>query len=257
MFIFANISPFKRDDFLLKFLIMRCDNCGWVNPDGVDRCQKCHQSLKSVIVEKSHSVCDTPIVEKENDNLNCDKCGKEYSIQLPSCPYCGFANPKKNLSVHSEQEFSNLKKTATFSAGELNNIETQFNDKPISNYADIINKVSKGVVDKSELKKTVVAEGFERNVENENVAAVQSKKFNQVVKEDLKATIVDSSKSILANEITANCSLDDTPENVKYSLLSIDRNSDTPIRILLVSSEKLELTVGDVLLIAKERYIVE
>ena len=30
---------------------MRCDNCGWNNPDNLEKCQKCNQDLRPVIAE--------------------------------------------------------------------------------------------------------------------------------------------------------------------------------------------------------------
>lgn len=64
---------------------MRCRNCGWTNPDGIVRCQKCNQVL-------------TPT---SNGNV-CIRCGHPVNPGDDNCPSCG-------TSIHS------------FSSGVLDN----------------------------------------------------------------------------------------------------------------------------------------
>ena len=101
---------------------MRCDNCGWMNPEGVENCQKCNQKLKVSQIE-APKVVQTPKPEPEPvvapAVINCDKCGREYSMQMPSCPNCGFSNPKFQECGEPEPapKAFDINKTVAFGAG--------------------------------------------------------------------------------------------------------------------------------------------
>ena len=64
---------------------MRCDNCGWMNPEGAENCQKCNQKLRPSHFEE-HKVVNVPKQEPAPVPavVNCDKCGREYSLQMSS-----------------------------------------------------------------------------------------------------------------------------------------------------------------------------
>lgn len=72
---------------------MRCDNCGWNNPDGLTKCQKCNQELKpapnfnQTIMDpnKQHSAP----VQQAGDSVACVKCGYPLSAGNTYCPNCG------------------------------------------------------------------------------------------------------------------------------------------------------------------------
>ncbi len=72
---------------------MRCDNCGWNNPDGLTKCQKCNQELKSapnfnqtvMAPNREHSV---PVQEVE-EPVACTRCGYPLSAANSYCPNCG------------------------------------------------------------------------------------------------------------------------------------------------------------------------
>lgn len=53
---------------------MRCYNCGWDNPDTVQRCEKCH----------------VPIISNNLGKTEWKKCpaGHYYDASLDACPYC-------------------------------------------------------------------------------------------------------------------------------------------------------------------------
>lgn len=129
---------------------MRCDNCGWMNPEGVENCQKCNQKLKLSHVEAPVAV-SAPAPEAAPAALAvafCDKCGREYSVHMPSCPHCGFTNP--NFQESSEPAAPaapkfDMNKTVAFGAGMA------------SSQQSAPSTPSFAVQDKSDLKKTMVA----------------------------------------------------------------------------------------------------
>lgn len=79
---------------------MRCTNCGWENPEGTQRCEKCNsplvgapvyepkaeeprQDLKSTVREVQE-----PIEIKSKENI-CPECGFPLREGTLSCPNCG------------------------------------------------------------------------------------------------------------------------------------------------------------------------
>ena len=80
---------------------MRCKNCGWENPDGLTKCEKCHSNLgvatpvhkpttpisdrmKSTVAERVVFSDPTP------SSKTCPKCGYPISEGSTSCPNCNF-----------------------------------------------------------------------------------------------------------------------------------------------------------------------
>ena len=89
---------------------MRCDNCGWSNPEGLTKCQKCNQELTpSVSVApvaspaSSNSMNQTVIDSSRHGGAQqqpstcCEKCGYPLSSISAFCPNCG-AQMKKEES---------------------------------------------------------------------------------------------------------------------------------------------------------------
>lgn len=83
---------------------MRCKNCGWENPDGQTKCEKCHGSLgdatpahkpttpvsdrmKSTVAEGVIFNDSTPSVTPPQ---TCPKCGYPVSENSTSCPNCNY-----------------------------------------------------------------------------------------------------------------------------------------------------------------------
>ncbi len=82
---------------------MRCKNCGWENPDGLTKCEKCHSNLsdatpahkpttpvsdrmKSTVAEGVVFSDPTPVSSPKT----CPKCGYPISEGSTSCPNCNF-----------------------------------------------------------------------------------------------------------------------------------------------------------------------
>ncbi|MBR0531065.1 MAG: zinc ribbon domain-containing protein [Bacteroidales bacterium] len=78
---------------------MRCTNCGWENPEGAQRCEKCNSPLagqpvysptpaqEPVDVKSTVREGQAPIAPKEDPNT-CPECGfpiREGSVRCPNC----------------------------------------------------------------------------------------------------------------------------------------------------------------------------
>lgn len=99
---------------------MRCNNCGWNNPENVTKCQKCNQelvqdfsfsdaspehavpvqnSLKQTVIATS-SASTQPIKHSldyiEGDGT-CPKCGYPLSVGVHFCPNCGLELNKNSV----------------------------------------------------------------------------------------------------------------------------------------------------------------
>jgi len=104
---------------------MRCDNCGWNNPDGLEKCQKCNQTLmrpQPKAEEKAFSpVTPSPfkatVVDAgkfadghkgEKQIVNCVRCGYPLLPDTSYCPNCGSKTSAVKDDVPAVPE---LKKT--------------------------------------------------------------------------------------------------------------------------------------------------
>ena len=262
---------------------MRCDNCGWSNPEGVERCQKCNQKLRPAVYEEAEPV---KIVNPQTINTTtvyCNKCGREYASHLPSCPNCGFTNTE--LKATQPLDKSSLKRTVAFSS-----------ETPSAPNANIgINTPSAGepphevlpfgITDKNELKKTIAVKDFQVAEANQapaisgiqslskedlrkTVVAFNNEPTEQPVapneglhnsnKPNLKATIVDVENSALLQKIKANMG-GDIPKYTdaiatNYTLESMDHDGNEPIVLRISSTAEINLKNDDIVLIGGIRY---
>ena len=93
---------------------MRCKNCGWENPDGQTKCEKCHGSLGQ---PSSHHNPTTPVSDRIRSTVSegvvfsdpapaavpktCPKCGYPISDNSSSCPNCGHELPPAPTAAQS------------------------------------------------------------------------------------------------------------------------------------------------------------
>ena len=229
---------------------MRCDNCGWMNPEGVENCQKCNQKLRPSHFEE-HKVVNVPRQEPAPAPavVNCDKCGREYSLQMPSCPHCGFSNPKFQEDSAPAPKANDMNKTVAFGVGMA------------SSQQSVQSESSFGVQDKSELKKTMIA-GRENSA---SPAAMPP--FNVQDKSELKKTMAagdfESFQMPVAkvagapNMQNTVCDMAvDGCESYKYSLQSMDHGAQDTVSLTISASTDICLKSGEVILIAGMRYRV-
>lgn len=238
---------------------MRCDNCGWMNPEGLDVCQKCNQKLRATNIETK--IVPHVVEREETANvINCDKCGREYSSDLPSCPYCGFANHSRKPSENVNN--ADLNKTIAFGMAK--------NDSSCDNSHDEVETASESpmgkpfnIGDSSDLKKTIIAgrnDIGDLSTENElQSQQLQPKNSQKIARSlDLKATIVDASAVTLMQTISD--SIEDVPvvekevETNIYTLHSMDHEGNTPIVLTITATKNIGLKSDDIILINGIRY---
>lgn len=79
---------------------MRCNNCGWNNPEGVTKCQKCNQVLNEENADwdwandlENNSISD------DEAFIICEKCGYQLAGNVSVCPECGHQRDTKKTEV--------------------------------------------------------------------------------------------------------------------------------------------------------------
>lgn len=133
---------------------MRCNNCGWVNPDGQERCQKCNQKLDYSLAElesvevasvesegpaaTGNNVGDTSIHGSDNTKSavghtsvsSCSQCGYPIAEGVTECPMCGCvisntekATPVPQDRVSTQDEYST--KATVVSSSIMESIEKE------------------------------------------------------------------------------------------------------------------------------------
>ncbi len=88
---------------------MRCDNCGWSNPEGLTKCQKCNQELTPPVSvapapsPASSNPMNQTVIDpsrhggaQQQSSASCDKCGYPLSSLSAFCPNCGAQLKKED-----------------------------------------------------------------------------------------------------------------------------------------------------------------
>lgn len=72
---------------------MRCDNCGWSNPEGLTKCQKCNQELLPPVSNAINQTVLDPnrqsAASQQSPSVSCPRCGYPLSSANSFCPNCG------------------------------------------------------------------------------------------------------------------------------------------------------------------------
>ena len=73
---------------------MRCKNCGWDNPAGNAKCEKCNVPLSGSMVDER----TTPQERTTSEDFDpaktaqgCPECGYALRQSVTECPHCGFS----------------------------------------------------------------------------------------------------------------------------------------------------------------------
>ena len=79
-----------------SFSEMRCNNCGWNNPEGAKVCEKCSEPILYVSVpvkrepiESSQDMLSDVDSPAKVEIVNCPKCGYPVKSEDMYCPNCG------------------------------------------------------------------------------------------------------------------------------------------------------------------------
>lgn len=260
---------------------MECNNCGWFNPAGLTRCQKCNQPLRVQDVAKEDLVA-----------FNCAKCGYPLSAGGQKCPNCGSLNAEKetvipNVKVQNGGSaatvvLDNNSPLLNNNANNINPKATVILDNPESMVAPVKQSNPKATVvinnDSSPLpltghtnnnaKSTVILDNQDSFVPSNqafanpkatviiNSSAPIDTGSHQQQNPNLKQTVRD------VNALNNVISEQKEPNNAslnsnEYLLVCMDSADSTPISMKLIPSKSIDLKKNDILLIAGLRYRVD
>lgn len=240
---------------------MRCNNCGWTNPEGLSKCQKCNQ----ILCEPEPIVAPKEVVEthvKEKYVGRCLKCGYPLDEGADYCPNCGFQKieipRKENFAMDSVQNRKTvvLDPSSVVESDELRavepNVEQAEQEKKFANQ------------DLSENHNHVAASRDEvvnptPNPINKTVFETPRGSSSQ---NNTRKTVVDSSDYLSGKEVSSPRSVanqggyvDTKVSEFRYELSCID--GDTAMDIVLQASSELSIKQGEVMLIGGLRYRVD
>lgn len=258
---------------------MRCNNCGWANPDGVERCQKCNQELdcsiplpemeEGVTMEQNAAVAQSSEISVEDVQYSCHQCGYPLDKSVTECPMCGTAvsrkesvSPTPQVQQSQEQNVINAMKATVVATAVIEQVEQQAEALVKSRKAEQVSrqandKFKSTVVDAS----AVVASATMETPKSENnafkqtvrdVHAVEQKAINtkQTIRDvhateqkaapaNMKQTVRDVSSLNIGGE-SAPKSAPQSEARVGFSLTSVDGYG--------AGAEKLEFSESSIVL---------
>lgn len=214
---------------------MRCNNCGWTNPEGLSKCQKCNQTLS---VSEPSTPKEVVTFEKKESLGRCEKCGYPLAEDADFCPSCGY---KKN-DLFREQTEENV---------SIQNRKTVVLDSPsIMDSGDCVMTESQNA-EQEELNNICsqkVEEKSSSSILNKTVIDIPQR---NVPKHDTRKTVVDTD-DCLPSEIVAVDENKIENTSLQYKLSCVD--GDSSLDIVLFASSKIALKKDDILLIGGLRY---
>ena len=211
---------------------MRCTNCGWENPDGAQRCEKCNSPLavepipeqreegNSDSIKSTVREIERPIEVHQKDNL-CPDCGFPLREGASRCPNCG----KVFSSVSSEP------------VGVPFVAPTPTSGRP-SRYDSTINPWSNPTQGKTFQLKPVAWENEQGELPSMNYSGVLI---------ELKRDNTDPTN----NTITSKTQAEISNENGKWFIEDKSAQQSTFIH----AGRKIELSDGDVIILGNRRFV--
>ncbi len=117
---------------VIKYSVMRCDYCGWLNSDDAKRCVKCNQELPEHAMPMEQPVTAepcTPAVDAASHNefkatvkfqskeenveipsnvnkvvaTSCSSCGYPFASEVSVCPACGATVEPMEIDAEPEE----------------------------------------------------------------------------------------------------------------------------------------------------------
>ena len=254
---------------------MECNNCGWNNPIGATKCQKCNQPLEK------------PVTTATTEGLPnmCPECGYLVSDNTQICPNCGttignatVASSKATVIIDLDNDKpANSTQKINPKATVVLNLDEEVKPKNEAKPAPQAEKQAQAPAQKINPKATVVLNLDEEvKPKNEAKPAPQAEKQAQAPAQKInpKSTVVlnldeevkpKNEAKPTANDVDMYKKtvreipfIDEKPKETghKYQLECMDCTGKTPINITLEASEAIQLNKGDILLIAGLRYRV-
>ena len=239
---------------------MRCNNCGWINPDDLTKCQKCNQPLvaERIVVEKS-----------ERDIQKCPECGYPVSEDSSKCPNCGYP-------VHKYKEASGSIDPMARKTQIISTIPMGTEGAPLN--STIRQEQPINSVPKQNPQKTVRIDILEevdtesKVVEKKEESPIQSEKKEAEIKEikkfDPKKTVLDfnldnqpglseknnpnTTKDSKVEDVSEINKTDKKEEGNKYIFECMDSESKSSLTLL--SEKPLSFKDGDIIFVAGLRF---
>jgi len=104
---------------------MRCQNCGWDNPQENSKCEKCNVPLSSSIDDSREQKNTDEVFEPRKTEQGCPECGYPMKPSDKKCPQCGYlingsvVDEPKNKVIPKAN--STLSKGTVISGGDIEN----------------------------------------------------------------------------------------------------------------------------------------
>lgn len=211
---------------------MRCSNCGWTNPDGITKCQKCNQSLLAETIQMSM----LSEQQSNSDVQSCPKCGYPISKEINICPIC---KTQLNDSGNVDTPVVQLRKTVA---------QSDLNDS----YKSVANEMASS-------SKDAKSESIESNTQDSE-EKLSSSSQNDKNKNELKKTVLDfiETSDSIADEMSGNESDDKVndaeAENKqwRYEFECLDTQEHNLIEI--VSEDEMFFSDNEIILISGLRF---
>ena len=216
---------------------MRCNNCGWTNPEGLSKCQKCNQTLSVCEPLESKEIVT---VEENNESVDrCLKCGYPLGGGADYCPNCGSQKIEEPKTGTIDSVNVQNRKTVVLDHDMLSEDEKVYAAEPNiqqqSNMADGQGMEEKLPVD-SAMKRTVI------DIPQRHTA-----------KQDTRKTVVDGT-DFASNRVVSQEKQKRGNTSFQYRLSCVD--GDSSMDVVLWASSELLISVDDIVLIGGLRYRV-
>lgn len=242
---------------------MRCNNCGWTNPEGLSKCQKCNQTLSASGPMAAPEVV-VPTPKNDEPVGRCSKCGYPLAEGTDYCPNCGSRKiemPK--VDAPKEVSVQNRKTVVLDSPSNIQDEEVAKAEPEMEQPAVVEPVVKEPVVESYNAVEALKGEVSKPCEKSMNRTVVDFSHTNSSA-HDTRKTVVDSAEYIsnkeeaLPRETVADyCEklepkVDAKVSSFQYKLSCIDGGA--AMDIVLQASSELPLKQGEVVLIGGLRY---
>lgn len=251
---------------------MRCDNCGWSNPDGLTKCQKCNQdlvppiSVAPVAAPTSNAINQTIIDQSRHGAAFqsastdlCPRCGYPMSPANSFCPNCGTqVNQSKPVAPQANaktvrvlpEEF--LEQPAETKPAEVP-LKATVREIPVdlienTSYAKTVRVLPEEMLSENETVQQVEPSFKLIPLDNFDGAVQGSKEFKGTPASLNRESIV-SEPSYLPEDLCVEFKCEDGQWTVE------DKSSSKSV--FVSASRPINVQVGDIVVIGNRRFIFE
>lgn len=237
---------------------MRCDNCGWNNPDNLEKCQKCNQDLRPVIAEvqkinepEAIEQPSAPKVFKET-TLDAERfmASNNKAVKPSVCPECCYPlmpdtdvcpNCGRTISDHSSVEVSH-------------SVAPEIPELPKPPVSQKVQPEVKESCDKHDMKKTVL-EYSSVLLEQQNSKLVPLDNFDG---KSSPVVLTGESLSIGRKDFADDPTVSDEHcafeyEDGKWYV----RDTSGQRATFVLATRRIEIQKGDVVVIGNRRFVLE